>query len=208
MEKIKRILQQYLDILDFQMGDTLWPVECKIEKNPPIHKLGTAQVAEGASKFCLVFNKLPFVVKWSDSDEALQEVLIYRDAQIAGLQDFFPKTELLYERNNIHFVLQEKVDCTASDMDRQYRIRMNRITRTPTEKIYRKMNAEIQKTSGFSRNLDDMWAKAAISLYGKEKCKRLCEFIINHDINDLHRRNIGYKKYKPVILDFSGYHRR
>ena len=57
------------------------------------------------------------------------------------------------------------------------------------------------------RELNPLWASMAIVLYGKRKCKALCKFIIENSINDLHYSNIGYLKDKPIILDFSGYHR-
>ena len=59
----------------------------------------------------------------------------------------------------------------------------------------------------YARNLDPLWAKMALVIYGKKLCKTLCEFIIENKINDLHESNIGYKNNRPIILDFSGFDR-
>lgn len=59
----------------------------------------------------------------------------------------------------------------------------------------------------YDRDLDTTWGKLVISLYGKQITKKLCKFIKEYKINDLHGANIGYKNGKPIILDFSGYYR-
>lgn len=46
-----------------------------------------------------------------------------------------------------------------------------------------------------------------LTLYGKKLCRKLCAFIVENAINDLHTSNIGYNHNKPIILDFSGYDR-
>lgn len=52
------------------------------------------------------------------------------------------------------------------------------------------------------------WACMALTLYGKKLCRKLCAFIVENAINDLHTSNIGYNHNKPIILDFSGYDRK
>ena len=169
------------------------------------------KVTSGASKICLIFPGVPFVIKWSTGDfgEAMKEVSIYQDAIQFHLEKFFPRTEHLVTIKAVDFVLQEKIDCAVGECSRYQEQKFDRIGKTASIKIMRKMEKEFQKASGggWGRSLDARWAKVALVIYGKRACKTLCDFIVKHNINDLHENNIGYKNGKPIILDFSGYNR-
>ena len=123
------------------------------------------KVTSGASKICLIFPGVPFVIKWSTGD--------------------------------------------FGECSRYQEQKFDRIGKTASIKIMRKMEKEFQKASGggWGRSLNARWAKVALVIYGKRACKTLCDFIVKHNINDLHENNIGYKNGKPIILDFSGYNR-
>ena len=171
------------------------------------------QVADGASKMCIIIKKADFALKWStghdyesDFDEAYDEVLIYQRAVKAGLEMFFPKTQIFCTYNGINFIVQEKVDFSTYTIPASKENRYAHKTRTVSPAVIEKMgNCFYQMRRG--RELNSLWASMAIVLYGKRKCKALCKFIIENSINDLHGSNIGYLKDKPIILDFSGYHR-
>lgn len=174
------------------------------------------RLCDGASKLCIVPKHANFVIKWSylsedydeayDWDEALEEVSIYNKAVEAGLGMFFPKTEVFCAINGISFVIQEKVDFSALNTPNSKENKYKYQTRTVSPIIIEKMdNCFCQMKRG--RELNPLWASMAIVLYGKRKCKALCKFIVENSINDLHYSNIGYLKDKPIILDFSGYHR-
>ena len=172
------------------------------------------RIQEGAIKLCIVPKHADFVIKWSityyddsdDWDEALEEVSIYSKAVEAGLGMFFPKTEVFCVVNGITFVIQEKIDFSALNTPNSKESKYKYQTRTVSPIIIEKMdNCFYQMKRG--RELNPLWASMAIVLYGKRKCKALCKFIIENSINDLHYSNIGYLKDKPIILDFSGYHR-
>lgn len=172
------------------------------------------RIQEGATKLCIVPKHADFVIKWSityyddsdDWDEALEEVSIYNKAVEAGLGMFFPKTEVFCIVNGITFVIQEKIDFSALNTPNSKESKYKYQTRTVSPVIIEKMdNCFYQMKRG--RELNPLWASTAIVLYGKRKCKALCKFIIKNSINDLHYSNIGYLKDKPIILDFSGYHR-
>ena len=168
------------------------------------------RVTDGASKICMVFTKEPFVVKWCarDMDEAKKEVEVYQRATEQNLAKFFPKTALLANINGIDFVIQEKIDFSASDCDRKNMMKFRRISKTAKDNTVEKIEREFAKAaSSYRRSLDSNWAKMAIVIYGKKACKSLCKFIIENKINDLHGSNLGYKNGKPMILDFSGYFR-
>ena len=172
------------------------------------------RIQEGATKLCIVPKNADFVIKWSityyedsdDWDEALEEVSIYNKAVEAGLGMFFPKTEVFCVVNGITFVIQEKVDFSVLHTPNNKADRYAHQTRTISPTIVEKMSDCFLRLHR-GRSLDFTWASMAIVLYGKRKCKALCKFIAQYEINDLHASNIGYLKNKPIILDFSGYHR-
>ncbi len=171
------------------------------------------RVCDGASKMCIIPREADFVIKWSTGydcesgfDEAYDEVLIYQRAIKAGLEMFFPKTEVFCTYNGINFIIQEKVDFSTSNLPIKKDDRYSYKTRNVSPSIIEKMNGCFSQMSR-GRELNPLWASMAIILYGKRKCKTLCKFIIENNINDLHGSNIGYLKDKPIILDFSGYHR-
>lgn len=167
-------------------------------------------VSNGASKICFVFKNKPFVIKWSTYGyhEAMDEVEIYNRAITQDLAKFFPKTDFLIRVNGVDFVVQEKIDKAVSDCSRQDVQKFQRIAKTATDKIVFKIEREFGRAgNGYRRSLDHNWAKMAIVLYGKHACKALCQFVVDNSINDLHGHNIGYKNGRPIILDFSGYHR-
>lgn len=170
--------------------------------------------SRGASKLCLVFKKEDFVIKWaredsweSFNDEAMKECEIYQKAKEQGLEKLFPLTEFFGEINGIKFVMQEKIDYSCEDCPRITREKYKKISKTATEKIFTKMQKGFRINSCYDRDLDSLWASMVITLYGKKVCKKLCAFIKENRINDLHTSNLGYKKNRPIILDFSGYYR-
>ena len=172
------------------------------------------QVCDGASKICIVPKHADFVIKWSTSclsgeegyDEAYDEVLIYEKAIREGLEMFFPKTEILCTIGGINFIVQEKIDFSALNTPRNKDSKYLYKTKTVSPTIIDKIDTCFQSICR-GRSIDTTWASMAIVIYGKRKCKALCKFVIENGINDLHLSNIGYLKDKPVILDFSGYHR-
>lgn len=207
VEKIMEILN-LLDISDTMNFDD---VNSKIKK----HGLkDTVLCRSGASKLCLVFKKEDFVLKWTRNsiwepfnDEAMRECEVYQKAKEQGLEMFFPLTKFFGEINEVKFVLQEKIDYSCEDCSRETREKYKSISKTATEKIFNKMQKGFRINKGYDKELDSLWAKMVIVLYGKKVCKKLCDFIRENQINDLHTSNLGYKKNHPIILDFSGYHR-
>ena len=174
------------------------------------------KVNSGCSKICICFKNFPYVIKYSHNlygdktdsiDESVKEAELYQVAKAEGIEKFFPETEILCSINGITFVMQEKIDYPVSEAPYKKINKYRRISRTTTRKIYQKMQNEINNVPGGGRSLDSLWAGVAISLYGKKLCKKLCDFIVTYQINDLHGNNIGYKDDRPILLDFSGYSR-
>lgn len=175
--------------------------------------------SNGATKECLVFPELGYVLKWSmETRDAEREVAVYQKAVEDNLGDFFPTTELAGyivpphdEDDPVAFVVQQLISTTVQkirwDEACGLRIRLTQIAKTVPDCRVNQIARQFSKAdqNGYRRELDELWAKTAVSLYGKRKCIALCEFVKKYHINDLHRSNIGYIGVKPVLLDFSGY---
>lgn len=200
--------------LNIENEDDEWTINKKIVKaGYDIHKFS---IYSGASKFCLVFKDTDFVLKWAREDEfhtyneAVKEAEIYENAKCVGLECFFPKTKIFGEFNGIIFVAQEKIDFSVIHVPKTKDAKYDRIVRTTTNHIKDKMQKQFDEACSnnkHARVLNKRWAGMVLSLYGKRKAKQLCQFIIKHQINDLHSDNLGYKNDRPIIFDFSGYSR-
>lgn len=174
------------------------------------------KIYSGASKLCLCNDGGEYVCKWVTDDrynEAVQEAKVYAKAIEAGLEKFFPYTEIAFEMNGITFVFQEKVQYSVNNLPCSVHAKFAKQCRTSLnseKRIWKKMEKEFQRAGDkdYVRELDQLWACMALSIYGKKLCRKLCAFIIENAINDLHDSNIGYNHNKPIILDFSGYDRK
>jgi hypothetical protein len=162
--------------------------------------------AEGASKYVIVFNDKEYVLKWSEDDSVFMESVIYQRAVDKGISFLFPETILLGEFHGIYYSIQQKIDYSAARIPTKDRSRYAKMTKTVTDDIFRKMEDGFQVPNcHYNRDLHRTWAKVFISLYGKAIAKKLCAFVRENRINDLHANNIGFCNYKPILLDFCGY---
>lgn len=173
--------------------------------------------SNGATKECLVFPELGYVLKWSmETRDAEREVAVYQEAVKANLADFFPATELAgyitspRDGEAIAFTAQQIITNSAHKIcwaEGGLQGRLVRIAKTVPDCRVSQIERQFRKAdqNGYGRDLDGLWAKVAVSLHGKRKVIALCEFVKKYHINDLHGSNIGYIGISPVILDFSGY---
>lgn len=173
--------------------------------------------SNGATKECLVFPELGYVLKWSmKTRDAEREVAVYQKAVEANLADFFPATMLAgyitspRDGEAIAFTAQQIITNSAHKIcwgDGGLQRRLVRIAKTVPDCRVSQIERQFRKAdqNGYGRDLDELWAKVAVSLHGKRKVIALCEFVKKYHINDLHGSNIGYIGISPVILDFSGY---
>lgn len=173
--------------------------------------------SNGVTKECLVFPELGYVLKWSmETRDAEREVAVYQKAVEANLADFFPATELAgyivspRDGEAIAFTAQQIITYCAHKIcwkEDGLKNRLVRIARTVPDCRVNQIERQFRKAdqNGYGRELDGLWAKVAVSIYGKRKVIALCEFVKKYHINDLHGSNIGYIGISPVILDFSGY---
>lgn len=173
--------------------------------------------SNGATKECLVFPELGYVLKWSmETRDAEREVAVYQKAVDANLADFFPATMLAgyivspRDGEAIAFTAQQIINTSVHKImwsEGGLKTRLSRIAKTVPDCRIKQIERQFRKAdqNGYGRKLDGLWAKVAVSIYGKRKVIALCEFVKKYHINDLHGSNIGYIGISPVILDFSGY---
>lgn len=196
-------------------NDDSWNVRHILDGATPDFAFHGYKIHSGASKLCLCNDGGAYVCKWVTDDrynEAVQETKVYAKAVEAGLEKFFPYTEIAFEMNGITFVFQEKIQYSASSLPYSIRSKFLKQCKTSLDcekRIWKKMEREFKRAGDkdYDRDLDQLWACMALSIYGKKFCRKLCAFIVENAINDLHTSNIGYNHNKPIILDFSGYDR-
>lgn len=199
-------LKMWLISLDIHPCHTWEDVECRMDEHPYPKPV---RISDGASKICFVFKDYPFVIKWSTEDcgEAMQEVDYYEDAKACRLDKLFPTTEYFFSHNGVDFVVQEKIQFPACDVWGDYSKKYENISKTVPMGMIQKVQRELNKVTGYTRHISPLWIACVLSIYGKKTTKALCKFVQEHDINDLHGNNVGFLRDKPIILDFSGYHR-
>lgn len=200
----EREVIKLLKRLDIHCSYSEYRVRSLVENNNLDEEL---IVSDGVSKICLVFKNENFVVKWSRyNDEAEREVQLYQLAKEANIEMFFPVTKQLVTLNNIVFVIQEKVDVYCCDASPKLEHLYATKAKTVSDRIISKMsNAMMKAHNNYARRPNELWVRLSISIYGKHRCKKFCEFVKTHKINDLHGGNLGYKNNKPVVLDFCGF---
>lgn len=172
-------------------------------------------VADGVSKCCIIFHNASFVIKFrkgneyqEEENECLREIQLYKIAKEAGLEMFFPATEFLGKIKETYFTIQQKIDFSVSDCSYNKMNKYENICKTVKPKTIDKMRQGFKiNNCDYNRILDSLWASMVISIYGKKLCKKLCNFIQENRINDLHNDNIGYLNDKPVLIDFAGYYK-
>ena len=164
------------------------------------------EMADGASKYVVIFKNKDYVLKWSGDNSVLKEAIIYQRAVKKGIAFMFPQTILIGEFHGIYYSIQEKIDYSARKIPRKDLSKYCKMTKTVNDDILQKMEKGFYiPNCGYNRSLHTTWAKVFISLYGKAMAKKLCAFIQENRINDLHSSNIGFRNYKPILLDFCGY---
>lgn len=157
-------------------------------------------VKSGSSKLCFLHDDLcDWAIKVGYSsklncDYAKREYEMYCLAEEYGFAYYFPKTIYLGEYGGRPFYLQELADCD------EYQV-----SSTWFEKL---CDGYIEEGNDYDNDsvwdevdaLDD-WERVEL-LFGDRK---LCQFLWDNDINDLHEGNFGWIGDKIVIVDFSGW---
>ena len=185
------------------------------------------ETAAGASKVVVIYRGLPYVVKipaigqyccCEDEDEddecstdkfipfsggngdnafdyCAAEVDIYEEAAFAGFEKYFAKTSF-WKRTESGYPLyiQERVNTGAWN--------------------YVKEPSAASKTIAESYNrfcykiTDPNWVASFIDFFGEMEFLRFSNFLEEHELNDFHSGNLGYRLRtgEPVIFDYSGFY--
>ena len=134
--------------------------------------------SNGASKECLVFPDLGYVLKWSlETRDAEREVAVYQKAVEANLADFFPATELAAyivlptTGEAIAFTAQQIISTNAHKImwsEGGLKTRLLRIAKTVPDCRTNQIERQFRKAdqNGCGRDLDGLWAKVSVSLHG------------------------------------------
>lgn len=165
----------------------------------------------GCTKITLLHETCPYVIKLTreyhqhSKDHVMLEYKMYNKAKKQGLEEMFPHTVLKghYHFRNSAFtcVYQQKVTCCLDDIASNPSKQMSDLNILVHCK--QASNFYVPKMNRTTMRLD--FVKYMGYYHGKDKIRKLINFIWVNDIGDLHTGNVGFIKKKPVLLDFSGY---
>ena len=130
---------------------------------------------------------------------ALEEELT-QQAKLKGLELCFAATNFLGYAKDHPIYIQEKCcmfsEASSTTNKEKYKNR--------TKEDYDSLKRVREKIDFWEVN--DNWLLDFLIYWGEEILKQLCDFIYNHDIEDLHNGNIGYRNGVPCLVDYSSYH--
>ena len=126
------------------------------------------------------------------------EATRYYHAEREGVAEFFAKTEWIGDVNDHPIYIQERCH-----MFREESTSNQEKYESRTKADYEKVHTLRQKYDFHSIN--DDWLLDFLIYYGEEMFKKLADFIFNENIYDLHNGNIGYRKGRPCLVDYSSY---
>ena len=163
--------------------------------------------ATGAFKECLIFPDMDFVLKIpfefsknSEMDNACHdEIKTYQSAKEAGVEKVFLETWFIgYLRNGRPVYGQAKADYTSNSLPESKKKKYERITQTVSENMRSKVVRGM-----YDHSVNRLWAGMFISLYGKNFARKFEAWTKETHLTDFHSGNIGYRKDKPIILDYN-----
>ena len=163
--------------------------------------------ATGAFKECLIFPDMDFVLKipfeFRENSEmgnaCHDEIKTYQSAKVAGVEKVFLETWFIgYLRNGRPVYGQAKADYTSNSLPENKKKKYERITRTVTENMCSKVIRGM-----YDHSVNRLWVEMFISLYGKNFARKFEAWTKETHLTDFHSGNIGYRKDKPIILDYN-----
>ncbi len=161
------------------------------------------KVCCGMTKVCIVFSDWNYVVKMDRKgyQECENEAKIYRIAKKRKVEKAFLETRKIgTTRRGIALYIQPKISTSINDISNDDGVKWEKRTRNMNTSFVLKVQ------DSFYRSPSRLWVKAAILCYGKKFMLELEKLTKQCFINDLHDKNLGFIKNRPVILDYSGYH--
>lgn len=192
-----------IDYIHEQRRLTSWPHDRYLSdwmyKNHIEEKLHISYES-GESKGVIVPECVDWVIKFTipneNRDMCAREYENYVLAEELGLSYYFAKMEFLTAIGGVNFYAQEMVDCddcVDHSMSEKLARYYESIGQQPGEGEEWDLLDEVESMSNVDR-ID--------LLYGDAK---LCQFIADRHINDLHCGNFGFAGDHYVIIDYSGF---
>lgn len=170
----------------------------------------------GVSKAAFVFAdedfvfKIPFDYEVNEGvelgDYCAIEAEYYHDAEIDGVDAYFAKTYLYdFIRHDGYKVIPVYYQEKATPLEEtqsieEYYAEMDSLSKEKKQELF----AKTSNYWGTSR-LSIFWVQKFIDYYGEDAYPAFGTFIDDHNINDLHRGNVGFIGNRPVVFDYSGY---
>ena len=128
-------------------------------------------------------------------DYCATEAELYARAEEEGLGAYFAEEALLGYIDNHPVYYQTR--CTPfSSTTQDYNSKEYQVKKTMSHKVCESLKMEC---------FNAIWIADFIKLYGVEELKRLNDFLLRYEIEDLRDCNIGYLDDAPILFDYSGY---
>lgn len=128
-------------------------------------------------------------------DYCAVEATIYEYAELEKVEKYLARTAF-WKKSKLgySFYLQEKVN---SYNDEEISENSRKIAET---------YAGYSNAYGTCPLYDEEWIGHFLDWYGEDEYRKLANFLISEDVDDLHCGNLGYRENgAPVIFDYSGY---
>ena len=153
----------------------------------------------GESKGVIIPDCVSWVIKFTipteNRDMCYREYENYVLAEELGLSYYFAKMEFLTAIGGINFYAQEMVECDDECVDHSMSEKLGN--------YYDSIGQEYEDEYSLLHEVENMSSIDRVDLlYGDAK---LCQFISDRHINDLHSGNFGLADDHYVIIDYSGY---
>lgn len=171
------------------------------------HEIPNCWRATGAFKECLIFPDMDYVLKIPftfrnhsrERNACEDEIKTYESAKEAGVEKVFLETWFIgFLENGRPVYGQAKADCTSNSLPDSKKKKYERITRTVTENMRSKVIRGI-----YDHSVNRLWVEMFISLYGKNFARKFEAWTKETRLTDFHGGNIGYRKDKPIVLDYN-----
>lgn len=151
----------------------------------------------GATRGCFTPAYNPtFVLKFDFNDlweeYCATEVEIYKDAKKQGLENYFARIQKYDTISNTWLYKSEYIDKSGI-------LNKNLLT------IERRLELEQYTADRCPTVISPYWVEDFITCYGNNKYDKFLDFIASHGINDLNPGNLGYKRGKPIVIDYAGF---
>lgn len=164
----------------------------------------------GETKTVFLYKDWDFVIKvpnyysYPHHNYCAIEAENYAKAAAYNIQRVLLETALLLVLpNGIKLYVQPRYTTDQCDLHRDMAKRkhlhrtLNNLDSNRTREIAKSMY------DGYRISLE--WMARVIQLYGKKFARSLEKWTQDNRIGDLHSRNVGWIKNRPIILDYSGY---